>query len=116
MKSKKIYILLKFIFCIGIMAILFFLILSPIHGNKINHAKAQITEISRALTLYKLEYGCYPLTNPGLQLLLLKKKENEETFMTVIPLDPWEVPYYYFSDGNTYRLGSYELDKKKKEE
>lgn len=113
----KIYIILEFIFCIGILAVLLLLILSHTgHGSKKEHAKTQIAEISSALTLYKLEYGCYPLTNPGLQLLLIKKKEAEEPFMRVIPLDTWEKPYYYFSDGNTYGLGSYELDKRKEEE
>ena len=97
---------------VGIFAILLLVILNHTgHGNKKNLAKGEIAEISRALTLYKMEYGCYPLTNTGLQLLLIKKKEDEKPFMRSIPLDPWKVPYYYFSDGHTYKLGSYKLDK-----
>ena len=47
--------------------------------------------------------------------LIVKKKEDEEPFMRSIPLDPWKVPYYYFSDGHNYKLGSYKLDKTKEE-
>ena len=79
----------------------------------------QIREIEQALDLYKLDNGFYPVTDQGLEALVIKPssspeplKYRNEGYIKKVPLDPWGSPYVYRCPGDhgEYDLFSYGPD------
>ncbi len=73
---------------------------------RIQVAKTQISQISSALDLYKLDNFAYPATEQGLEALVTKpsgfpepKNWNKNGYMKNVPVDPWNNPYQYISPG-----------------
>ena len=62
-------------------------------------ARAQVSNFSQALGLYKLDTGTFPSTELGLQALRVKPESAIQwagPYMPQdIPLDPWGHPYLY---------------------
>ncbi|MHC9541159.1 MAG: type II secretion system major pseudopilin GspG [Vulcanimicrobiota bacterium] len=78
--------------------------------SKIRKAKVQITEIVKALELYKQDNGFYPTTEQGLMVLVEEPSTGPEPekwrqYLDRYPVDPWRRPFIYIC------LGSEEMEK-----
>jgi general secretion pathway protein G len=84
-------------------------------------ARMQIESLETALKLYKLDNGCYPSTEQGLQALveaptvgILPRKWREGGYLEKgkVPKDPWGNEYVYLSPGTSgdYDITSYGAD------
>lgn len=79
-------------------------------------ALAQIKLFANTIKMFDMDVGRYPTTSEGLQALLEAPSglANESIWrgpylpedVTVLPLDPWNNPYHYESDGTTYTITS----------
>ncbi len=83
-------------------------------GARSDTTRLQITDLSTALDMYKLEVGRYPTTDEGLEALVqqpadasrwngpyLKKKQ--------VPKDPWGQDYHYRSPGEHGEIDLFSL-------
>ena len=71
---------------------------------RIVKAKQDISAISSALKLYKLDNFVYPTTDQGIEALVTKPDsdpvpKNWKNLLDNVPLDPWGNPYLYLSPG-----------------
>ncbi len=73
---------------------------------RITAAKVDITQITQALNLYKLDNGRYPTTEQGLMALVKKptiaplpNNWKSEGYLDRVPKDPWGTPYQYLQPG-----------------
>jgi len=84
-------------------------------------ARMQIESLETTLKLYKLDNGCYPSTEQGLQALVeaptvgtLPRKWREGGYLEKgkVPKDPWGNDYIYLSPGTSgdYDITSYGAD------
>lgn len=80
-------------------------------------AAADIKAIEQALSLYKLDNGFYPTTEQGLEALvrppttgLVPKRWNPDGYLEKVPVDPWDTPYVFESDGTRYVIRSFGAD------
>jgi general secretion pathway protein G len=80
-------------------------------------AAADIKAIEQALSLYKLDNGFYPTTEQGLEALvtppttgLVPRRWNADGDLDKVPLDPWDLPYVFESDGSAYVIRSFGAD------
>ena len=78
-------------------------------------AKADVKAIEEALHLFKLDCGFYPSTGQGLQALVAGsgvacRKYSPEGYLDKVPMDPWDHPYVYYSDGQNIIVKSYGAD------
>jgi general secretion pathway protein G len=67
-------------------------------------AKQDISSISSALKLYKLDNYNYPSTDQGLDALVARpsgdpEPRNWKPLLDKLPMDPWGNPYLYLSPG-----------------
>lgn len=83
---------------------------------RITAATSDLSAISQALDLYKLDNFTYPTTDMGLDALV-HAPEGARNFppsgyLKKMPVDPWGNPYQYFSPGTSgpYDLMSYGAD------
>lgn len=61
--------------------------------GRMQTARTQVHEISKALDLYKLQHGTYPTSAEGLDVLI--NPTRGQPMMQKLPLDPWNRPYNY---------------------
>lgn len=78
-------------------------------------AAADIKAIEQALSLYKLDNGFYPTTEQGLEALVVPPTtglipRRWKGYLDKVPLDPWDSPYVFESDGAAYVLRSFGAD------
>jgi general secretion pathway protein G len=71
---------------------------------RIVKAKQDISSISSALQLYRLDNFVYPTTDQGLEALSVKPTDdpmpkNWKQVLDRMPLDPWGNPYLYLRPG-----------------
>jgi len=71
---------------------------------RIVKAKQDISAISSALKLYKLDNFRYPTTDQGLEALVNQPTDdpapkNWKKLLDSVPVDPWGNPYLYMSPG-----------------
>lgn len=87
--------------------------------GKVESAKIQIQRLGDVLKDYRRKCNAYPTTEQGLDALLGKPTSGPECrnyppngFLEdkKIPTDPWDMEYYYESDGRTYTIISYGSD------
>lgn len=78
-------------------------------------ALADLKAIEQALDLFKLDNGFYPTTEQGIAALIQKpgggpqpKRYNADGYLkeSKVPVDPWQNPYVYLSNGRNYQLKS----------
>ena len=79
------------------------------HRLKFSRAKSDLSTLRASLENFRLDTGCYPMTQEGLGALsqnidrgILRGVSSSETLR-----DPWGRPYFYESDGESYVLGSF---------
>jgi general secretion pathway protein G len=80
-------------------------------------AAADIKAIEQALSLYKLDNGFFPTTEQGLEALvappttgLIPRRWNPDGYLEKVPLDPWDLPYVFESDGSAFVIRSFGAD------
>jgi general secretion pathway protein G len=67
--------------------------------GKKNAARQEIATIKTALESYFSQYGHYPTTDEGIEILTKKDKNTGAPLLTKPPIDPWNKPYIYTSPG-----------------
>lgn len=80
---------------------------------RITAAKSDISNIARAMDIYKLDNFSYPSTDQGIEALVRKpsgfpeaRNWNPDGYLPKVPKDPWGNEYIYLSPGAT---GAYDL-------
>ena len=71
---------------------------------RVTAARTDITNISQALKLYRLDNQRYPTAEQGLQALIIKPTSgpipnNWKLYLKKLPNDPWGRPYQYLNPG-----------------
>lgn len=71
---------------------------------RVTAAKTDISNLTQALKLYRLDNQRYPSTAQGLQALVARPGEapvpaNWRTYVDKLPNDPWGHPYQYLNPG-----------------
>lgn len=89
--------LIEIMVVVTLMAILIALgtvyFMGQLQEGRIEAARAQAYEISKALDLYKLKMGNYPSSAEGIEVLT--NPSRGEPLMQSIPKDPWGREYNY---------------------
>ena len=65
---------------------------------KVDTARVQLSEISKALDIYRVKLHRYPTTAEGLNALV-SPPSGKQPIMDQIPMDPWDADYIYVSPG-----------------
>jgi len=97
--------LMVVIVIIGVLAALVATNVLPRIGQaKVTAAQTDITSISNALKIYKLDNGRYPSTDQGLDALVNRPTtgtvpSNWKSYLEKLPNDPWQHPYQYANPG-----------------
>ena len=71
---------------------------------RVTAARTDITNISQALKLYRLDNQRYPTAEQGLQSLIVRPTSgplpnNWKPYLEKLPNDPWGRPYQYLNPG-----------------
>jgi general secretion pathway protein G len=71
---------------------------------RVTAARTDITNISQALKLYRLDNQRYPTAEQGLQALIIRPTtgplpNNWKPYLEKLPNDPWGRPYQYLNPG-----------------
>lgn len=104
--------ILVVVFIIGLLATIVSVnVIGQTDNARMVKAKADLKEIEQGLHLYKLDNASYPTTEQGLAALVQKpssgpqpRKYNPDGYIQKTPEDPWENPYVYLSDGQSFVL------------
>jgi general secretion pathway protein G len=85
--------------------------------SRYSEARAELTELSHRLDTFYLDNGFYPTTDTGLRALtghdtspdpgFVYPKAEPNSPRDSLDRDPWGNRFFYESDGNSYRLGSF---------
>ena len=80
---------------------------------RVTAARTDITNISQALKLYRLDNGSYPSLNQGLKVLVEKpataKAGTWRAYLERLPNDPWGRPYHYLNPGANGEIDVFSL-------
>ncbi|WBY09404.1 type II secretion system major pseudopilin GspG [Sphingomonas sp. 7/4-4] len=81
--------------------------------------KSNVTSINAALKMYRLDNGTYPTTEQGLKALVERPTAApvpgswaQGGYLSAPPLDAWQKPYEYQSDGMSFTIRSFGRDGK----
>jgi general secretion pathway protein G len=117
------FTLLELLVVLGIISMLAGLVgpkvMKHMADAKTKAAKVQISELSQALEMYKLDMDRYPTSSQGLAALV-EAADNSKRWngpylgKSKVPLDPWQNEYHYVSPGEhgTFDLYSFGADEK----
>ena len=117
-KRRSGFTLIEIMVVLVIMGIMAALVVPKILGRtddaRITSAKADISSITQALKLYKLDNMRYPTTQQGLDALVKKttlapipKDFKEGGYLEKLPNDPWGSPYQYQNPGQHGEIDIY---------
>ena len=122
-KQSSGFTLLELLVVLGIISMLAGLVgprvMKHMGEAKTKAAKVQISQLSQALEMYKLEMNKYPTTEQGLEALVTAPSDAKNwngpyLAKSKVPLDPWQQEYHYVSPGEhgKFDLYSYGADEK----
>lgn len=116
------FTLIEIMVVVVIMGVLAALLVPNLMGSvddaRIKAARADMSTLMTALTLYKLHNQHYPSTEQGLQALLTKPTSGPSAnnwqaggYLTTptLPTDPWHHPYQYLSPGLKHEVEIFSL-------
>ena len=118
-KSRQIgFTLIEIMVVVVIIGLLVGLIGPKVLGRagdaRMTAAKSDISNLGRALDIYKLDNYSYPNTDQGLQALVTEpsgepeaRNWNPDGYLPKVPNDPWGTEYIYMSPG--VNGGKYDL-------
>ena len=78
----------------------------------------QMSSISQALKMFKLDNGMYPETEEGLEALLKNPDADKypnyssQPYLEKMPKDSWRTPFTYLKSDNGFELISFGADRK----
>lgn len=107
-QSEKGFTLIEIMIVIVIIGVLATLVIPNIMGRpdeaRAVSARADVSTITQALKLYKLDNGRYPTTEQGLNALVSRPTaepvpRNWKNYLDKLPQDPWGTPYQYSNPG-----------------
>lgn len=108
LKVQKGFTLIELMVVVVILAVLAGLVVPNLMDRpdeaRIVKAKQDISAVSSALKLYKLDNFVYPTTDQGLEALVKAPTDepvpkNWKNLLDSVPVDPWGNPYLYLSPG-----------------
>jgi len=118
------FTLVELLLVLTILAILAGIVIPRLAGRaeqaRITAAQADIASLATALSMFEVDNGYYPKGSDGLQSLLIKPRDAENTWKGPylqkdrVPLDPWKRPYVYEYPGR-HNPTSYDLSSKGKD-
>ncbi len=123
MNKQSGFTLIEIMVVVVILGVLGALIVPNIIGApdeaRVTAAKSDIRAISTQLETYRLHNSVYPSTEQGLEALVEEptgfpepRNWGPEPYLKKIPVDPWDEPYYYFSEDRSYEIYSYGADRR----
>ncbi|WP_051640875.1 type II secretion system major pseudopilin GspG [Thiomicrorhabdus sp. Milos-T2] len=107
-KDQQGFTLIELMVVVVILAVLAGLVVPNLMDKpdeaRIVKAKQDISAVSSALKLYKLDNFSYPTTDQGLEALVTQPTDepvpkNWKSLLDTVPVDPWGNPYLYLSPG-----------------
>ncbi len=126
MKNKKTnaqsgFTLIEIMVVLAILAGLVAMVAPNIIGEagaaRVKTAKAEMSNISSALSMYKLNNFTYPSTSQGIEALVSKPSGSPEPknykdggYMPKLPTDPWGNAYLYISQQGKFEIISFGAD------
>ena len=120
-KTQKGFTLIEIMVVLAILAGLVAMVAPNIIGEagaaRVKTAKAEMANISSALSMYKLNNFTYPSTSQGLEALVSKPSGSPEPknykdggYMPKLPVDPWGNEYLYISKQGKFEIISFGAD------
>jgi general secretion pathway protein G len=92
-------------------------VFKSLNEGRISAAKIQMEGLAERLKEFRRHCNFYPTSDQGLEALVSKpggrdcKNYQPGGYLEgSVPLDPWDNPYVYTSDGNTFNIMSYGSD------
>ena len=118
LSSNAGFTLIEIMVVVLILGLLAALVVPRIVGRtddaRVTKAKSDIKAIESALNLFKIDNGFYPSSAEGLAALVQAppraKKWNPDGYLDKMPVDPWQNPYIYQSDGRQIIVASMGAD------
>ncbi len=118
LRSQAGFTLIEIMVVIAIIGILATLIVPKIMGRpdeaRVTAAKHDLSTISQALKLYRLDIGRYPTTEQGLKALVERPTSEPVPqnwkaggYLDRLPNDPWGNPYQYANPGTKGEIDLY---------
>lgn len=89
------------------------------HEGRTSAAKIQMKNLANSLKDFRRHCNTFPATEQGLDALVTKPAEGKDCPRYApngyldggkVPVDPWDFPYVYSSDGKTFKITSYGND------
>ena len=122
-KGEEGFTLLEMMIVLVIIAVIAGLITVNVMGRpdeaKATTTKSNISSITGALKMYRLDNGTYPTSEQGLKALVEKPTTAplpgswaQGGYLSAPPLDAWQKPYEYQSDGMAFTIRSLGRDGK----
>jgi general secretion pathway protein G len=117
------FTLLEMMIVLVIIAVIAGLITVNVMGRpdeaKATTTKSNVGSITAALKMYRLDSGSYPTTEQGLKALVERPTTPpvpgswaQGGYLSAAPLDAWQKPYEYQSDGMSFTIRSLGRDGK----
>ena len=117
------FTLIEIMVVVVILGILGALIVPNVIGRpdqaKVEAAKSDLRAISTALEMYRMDNGNYPSSDQGLDALVTQpsgypeaRRWNPDGYLQKVPKDPWDEPYLYVSEDNSYDVYTFARDRR----
>jgi general secretion pathway protein G len=121
MNKQSGFSLIELMVVIAIIAGLVAMVAPNIIGSageaRVETAKAEMANISSALSMYKLNNFTYPSTSQGIEALVSKPSGSPEPknykdggYLPKLPTDPWGNAYLYLSQQGKFEIISFGAD------
>ena len=118
MKKQQGFTLIEIMVVIAIIAGLVAMVAPNIIGEagaaRVKTAKAEMSTISQALDMYKLDNYAYPKNDEGLEALVTKpasaKNWRAGGYLKKTPVDPWGNEYLYYAESGSFEIVSFGAD------
>ena len=121
-RVKRAFTLLELLVVILILGLLAAFVVPNIIGAgdkaKRDLVCSQMSSISSALDMFKMDNGMYPDTEEGLKALVSNPDADKypaystKPYMKRVPKDSWGQPIQYVKNGNSFELISFGADRK----
>jgi general secretion pathway protein G len=122
-KGEEGFTLLEMMIVLVIIAVIAGLVTVNVMGRpdeaKATTTKSNVSSIVGALKMYRLDNGAYPTSEQGLKALVERPTTPpvpgswaQGGYLSAPPLDAWQKPYEYHSDGTSFTIRSFGRDGK----